>query len=801
MKKRPLYFATALILCCIPLISAQYDGTEPEPQESGEPSKIKVEIELMEVQAIVTDREGRAVEDLGKEDFELQENGVPQEISFFTVSKIEAGSIRPESVEAEREKGSDDAGEAANGSAIGQEAEATVRSAPAHLREPPVRTTLLYVDNLHMSFSSLNWVKQALHRFINEQMTEQDVVALAASHTLGVSQQFTRDRQLLHYAVEQMRFGSQNSSSYFTPNIAAGVLDERQDALRLAVDIVRIEDKIECPCSLLLQLARTRARQILSQTTNTRRNTLAILGDYAGRMVDLPGKRMIVVFSDGFTMRDSMGGVNQDALHSAINRAVRSGVVIYSIDAAGVHLPPTVDASRSRPAQGFSDEGLMSCYRECEHGSSPFIEECIEQGAGGADPRLCCMKKCMEKFPGTSCPEDKNAGPNPLCFSPGAGMLEVYASEFEQEQLNGLHRMAEETGGKMYSGTNNLNKVLGQAFDANGYYYVLSYYPPERDDRDRFRDIKVRVPNHPEYTIRAPRGFRLSDTKIEFTAAEEDTPQRRLLTAMQAPLPITDLGVSAQADFIETERDGNRVSLTVYFEGDRFQYRSLERRNAFKLEILSVFYDSSGKQVEGISAQVEGKLTQYGMEQARKSGYRFCRRLPLEPGVYQARIGVREEGTDRIGTASTWVEVPEISDDRLEMSSLILCNPLDADPIGEEGIRVGKLEQVKMVQGVPMYERDDIFYYIFRIHRAMDAQAGSGIQWMWEVLQGGHPIMQVPWTEITEEELDTDSKGWADLDGEVDIREFDTGVYELRVSVKDIESNRTVTRTASFGIL
>jgi hypothetical protein len=63
------------------------------------------------------------------------------------------------------------------------------------------------------------------------------MVALEASgQTLAVAQQFSRDRQLLNYAVEQIRLGPTRFESFFTPAPAADFLDDRQDAVRLAVD-------------------------------------------------------------------------------------------------------------------------------------------------------------------------------------------------------------------------------------------------------------------------------------------------------------------------------------------------------------------------------------------------------------------------------------------------------------------------------------------------------------------------------------------------------------------------------------
>jgi hypothetical protein len=311
----------------------------------------------------------------------------------------------------------------------------------------------------------------------------------------------------------------------------------------------------------------------------------------------------------------------------------------------------------------------------------------------------------------------------------------------------------------------------------------------------------VHVRNHPEYTVRTVRGFLPADFILKKEEDAGKTPQQRLLQAMKSPLAVTDLGVSAQADYMETETDDKQVSLTVNFPGDRFQYREQNQRHVVGLEILYAVYDSSGKQVDAISTRVEGSLTAERMEQARTAGYRFSRRLTLKPGVYQARIGVREEGTDRMGTASAWVEVPDLIHEKVEISSLMFRNPLEIDRATKEGINVSELEQVRMVQGIPLYGRGDVCDYFFRVNGGTKTSAESDLVWMKELFQDGKPVKQEPWQPITvEEKNSTDKKGWFDVEGEMDFSGFDPGIYELRVSVKDTRSSKTLQRTAVFGV-
>jgi VWFA-related protein len=764
-------FAVTMLFFGIAGIPAQDDALQTKPVEEPEAQKIKVQTELMEVRAVVTDRGGQIVENLTKDDFELLENDQPQEISFFSVSQIESKKSKPVAAEAD-----------------GSDSTAEIKRVRDRLSEPPIRTTLLYVDSLHLSFSSLNRVKEAIRRFINKQLTEQDVVALAtSSQTLGVGQQFTRDRQLLNYAVEQIRPGRTRFESFFTPALAADFLDERLDAVRLAVDVIRNEENIECPCSLLLARARIRAQQILSEDSYSRQNTLSVLRGFAERMIDLPGKRMIVVFSDGFTMRDSKGDIYDSEIQSVIARAVRSGVVIYSIDAKGLQAPVTIDASKNL----FAAPPLSDNHPDQDMTYEDALKAAADAEAAGIN--------VSDFLAGKACPGE--LVPDQRCLAPHQGLLTSTITLYESEKLNGLHAMAEDTGGKMFTNTNDLSGALGQAFDANRYYYVLSYYLPERSDNRGFRRIEVRVRNHPEYRVRTARGFALSDLTADAETDSIKTPQQQLFQAMREPMPVTDLGVSARADFLETDDDDKQVSLTVYFDGDRFQYREEDQRNVVELEVVYAIYDSSANQVEAISAHVEGSLSVDRLKQAITSGYRFSRRLTLKPGVYQVRVGVREEGTNRMGTATAWVDVPELSQEKLEMSSLILSNPLDIDfAEAEEGVDVSELEQIKMVQGIPLFECGDFFDYSFRVHLDTLTFLEPDLAWMPELYRGGELFKPGQWVPISFEKEDIDGKGWLDVYGEVDIGEIGSGVYELRVSVKDARSNKSIQRNTVFSV-
>jgi len=76
--KRSVAIATGLIL--LALMAYARCQTLP-PGES--PFRISVDVSLVVLQATVTDRQGSVVPNLGEQNFEVYENGVPQQIQFF----------------------------------------------------------------------------------------------------------------------------------------------------------------------------------------------------------------------------------------------------------------------------------------------------------------------------------------------------------------------------------------------------------------------------------------------------------------------------------------------------------------------------------------------------------------------------------------------------------------------------------------------------------------------------------------------------------------------------------------------
>src|SRR5581483_5834991 len=238
--------AVFLLICtCYGIIV--FAQTSQKQQKPEQDQSVQLQTQLIEIRAVVTDKQGHVIKNLKKEDFELLENKNPQEISFFSMEDIADQSRNP-----------------SNPRIITSSPEGK-SIIPAG---SPARTVVLYIDTLNLSTDSLLRTKQVLNKFIDEQLTDRDLTALITSTgALGVLEQFTRDKRILHYAVNRLGASLSNPDSMFTPYIAAMVLDGDPTAMGVAISILRTEDHLTGDRRFMVMMAQTKAQEVLAEAS------------------------------------------------------------------------------------------------------------------------------------------------------------------------------------------------------------------------------------------------------------------------------------------------------------------------------------------------------------------------------------------------------------------------------------------------------------------------------------------------------------------------------------------------------
>ena len=319
MKKTFLVLVLALVL----QLSVAGPAQQPEPQgkkpnrpEPGaqqpvrpsEDEVVRITTNLVQVDAVVTDKNGRQITDLRLEEIEIREDGKPQKVTNFSYVALEA-------------EGPSRLTEPA------KPVDKTAPIPPVRLRPEQVRRTMaLVVDDLGLSFQSAHFVRRALKKFLDEQMQPTDLVAIIRTGGgIGALQQFTSDKRQLYAAVEKVKWNPLGRGAIGTFAPLAG-----QTSMPSTPSGARDDD------------SRRSGNEDLDQFREDifAVGTLGAVNYIVRGLRELPGRKSVVLISDGikiFSRSDPTGSARiLTALRSLTDLANRASVVIYTMDARGL---------------------------------------------------------------------------------------------------------------------------------------------------------------------------------------------------------------------------------------------------------------------------------------------------------------------------------------------------------------------------------------------------------------------------------------------------------------------------------
>lgn len=371
---------SSALMCALLSAPPTWAQRPQEPRRQDQPDVLRVYTELVQTDVMVFDRQGRFVNDLKREDFELRIDGKLRPVEFF--ERVTAGSRSEETQLA-----------AARGAANGR----GDANSPGPIPLDRGRPVFFYIDDLHLDLSSVNRTRNLLTRFVDHEMGQNDEAAItSASGQIGFLQQLTDNKTVLRAALERLKFRNYSVQDYDRPTMteyqALRIDNNDRDVTDYFVDeMLKLIPGISRESALSLIVGR--AHGLLAQAGRITSDSLAGLEALVKSAKTIPGRKLIFFISDGFFLDRRNSGADY-TLQRITSAAAKSGVVIYSIDARGL-VAGLTDASSSqfdpggrlqRGAMGelsASQDGLNALARDTG-GKAFFNSNALEPAVGRA---------------------------------------------------------------------------------------------------------------------------------------------------------------------------------------------------------------------------------------------------------------------------------------------------------------------------------------------------------------------------------------------------------------------------------
>ncbi len=480
------------------------------------------------------------------------------------------------------------------------------------------RPIFFYVDDLHLDIAALQTTQKLITRFIDQEMGQNDEAAIAsASGQIGFLQQLTDNKSVLRAALERLKLRPYSVRDFERPTMT-----EYQGLLITNFDRDLTDYFIDATIRLSPGMTRdtaeamvnARARALVQQSGAVTANTLAGLEGLVRSANTLTGRKLIFFVSGGFFL-DDRNSDSRTRLQRITSAAAHSGVVIYSMDA----------------------RGLVASLSDI---SSP-----AEFDVSGRLQRA-------------------NSG-------------ELLASQ------DSLSALATDTGGKAVFNTNSLDPGLARALKETAAYYLLAWKPDHETRQSKFRRVEVKVVGRPDLTVQVRRGFfdrepeaakatkaeKVAKAKRESNAVK--TPEAELRTVMLAPYPDRDIPLSLSLNYLNTPAKGLMLSTALQVPNEFLSFLPVNGKQTAVVTVAGTVFDDKGNP----GAAFNNRITiEASTVEATKDGRDLTYSYPVyvKPGLFQVRVGVRDETTGRFGTAHGWIEIPNLSSGQLALSSLLL---------------------------------------------------------------------------------------------------------------------------------
>ncbi|HKS26917.1 MAG TPA: VWA domain-containing protein [Pyrinomonadaceae bacterium] len=577
--------ALLLLLSFITTTFAQTPAQAPaqQPTQAEQDDVVRITTNLVQVDAVVTDKRGRQVTDLRAEDFEITEDGRRQQITNLSYVSTPTSPATNEAPAAVVDK---------NAPPV----------PPVPLKAEQVRRTMaLVVDDLGLSFESVHYVRRALKKYVDEQMQPGDMVAIIRTGGgIGVLQQFTSDKRQLYAAIERIRWNmvGRGGVTAFAP-IEGNTTDESRRGTRGGGDD---EDNRNSGDDV---------DEFRSEIFAV--GTLGAVNYIVRGLRDLPGRKSVLLISDGFRLFNSNNDSRRvlEALRRLTDLANRASVVIYTMDARGLQYTGMTAADNTSGMSADQIEAKLSDRR----------------------------------------------------------------SELFDTQA-GLIYLARQTGGFNIRNSNDLTAGIRKVVDDQSGYYLIGYRPDEttfdaRGGRRSFHKINVKV-KRPGLEVRSRTGFYgISD---ERAVATRRTREEQLIGALISPFNANAVDLRLTSLFGNDPRTGSFVRSLLYIDASDLSFtEEADGWHKAVLDVLALTFGDNGQVIDHVNRTQTLRIRGETYQKVLKNGLVFFMNVPVKKaGAYQLRVAVRDASNEKIGSATQFIEVPDLKKNRLTLSGLVV---------------------------------------------------------------------------------------------------------------------------------
>jgi VWFA-related protein len=606
----PLFRLAVSSVFALPLLAQTVWSQEAETPAT----TLKINVRTVLIDVVVTDKNNKAIPGLGKDDFQVLEDGKPQQITFFEpnfAASPDEASLAPN------------------------------RNSPPNTfsNVPPVAANnsinLLLMDGLNTPLADQANVHKEMVKYLGSIPPGIRIGVFLLSEKLRIIQGFTQDSALLRASIA--RLAANPTSSALLPTAAATA------AMDTPVNMI-LQKALEADSQELADIAAS-LQQFEDQQTYFQVNertvmTLDALQQMARYLAGVPGRKNLIWFVGSIPQclaamsseaELTAGGCPYEEKYAkTMNMLADARVSLYPIDATGTKVDSLYDTDSPPATASIGDSGNSA--------TAPNVASVPTESQFQA-----------------------------LTASQTASIQNDYQNRALAHMQ--MDRLALATGGKAIYERNSLRAALAQDIDNGSRYYTIAYTPANRKEVGKERKIEIKSASG-NYKLAYRRSY-FEDTPKELKAAEKVVGGDPLRPLMDRGMPnFTELrysmkvapatpqpGPNAPHAGDNGEMFGPYTRFTVNFSLATDGLTLVPGADGVRrgtIEVALVAYSQQGKPLDWEVRSIGLAVRPEQYEAAKSAGIPFHFDIDAPPGDVYLRTGIYDSSSSRAGT----LEIP-----------------------------------------------------------------------------------------------------------------------------------------------
>jgi VWFA-related protein len=335
---------------------------------------------------------------------------------------------------------------------------------------------------------------------------------------------------------------------------------------------------------------------------------------------------------------------------------------------------------------------------------------------------------------------DPPGGAASKAASRGTGLFNGSLVNAQRASINDatetLATLAADTGGRLFTDSNDLALGLQQVQQEIRSYYILGYYTTNTATDGKYRKITVKLKNNLSAKLEFRDGYYAQKIWGKFNGQDK---QQQLNEAMAAGDPLTDLPLALEVDWFRVSPSAYFVPVSVRVPGSAITLKKGGAETEF--DFIGQIQDERKAVVGNVSDFIKVKIEPGEAQKLARRNFHYDAGFTLAPGRYHMKFLVREGQSGKIGTFDYHFVVPDLAADSMTLKTSSVIWSSQREPL-KAAVGVAEKTNKKTVAANPLivgeervvpnitklFRRDQNMYIAFDVYDAAPDPANGHLR-------------------------------------------------------------------------